>query len=383
MNKAFMLICIILLAAVSIALAQNEPVPTQINYQGRLIDAEGNGINGQRDFQFRIYNVPYAGDSVWGPQLEPNVNVVNGIYNVVLGDIEGDSLAAALSGGDCYLGIAAVEVGQSFENVPEITPRQQILSAPYAFNALNATRPVGARDENLAIRNNPAAPDHQIQIWFDYLTLYDDNGFIFVKSVPADSPKIVDIEQTGPGGRDTVDELNPNWHSKWCYIWMIFNPETSDLKGLLSLSSKNPAVPDGYAAKRRVGAIFNQQDGKFRLISQLDKQVVSERIQLDLTSSSEFQEINLEGLIPETATKIYGTMIETGGCQHIVASEPNPLEDPDRWGLGYLRQGKSPVGEHHFPYEMAVTTPQKIFNRREGCWTPSDNHWITVTGWQY
>ncbi len=123
---------IILLALAGGARAQG--VPAMINYQGQLVDGTGTPLpNGNYQLTFRIYSMDPGGSVLWGPQVVPSVPLVGGRFNVILGptDGNGQAVTTAFSSSATYL---EIQVGA---NSP-ISPRQQILSAPYALQAENA-----------------------------------------------------------------------------------------------------------------------------------------------------------------------------------------------------------------------------------------------------
>lgn len=133
---------LLLMTFVGLALkcANADTIPELVNYQGTLTDASGNILpNGLYSISFRIYESVDATAPVWGPQSfdgtsgagkGPQVSVVNGSFNVVLGplDTTGRSLNAALAQTNGVLGIT---VGTQ----PEVQPRQAILSVPYAVTS--------------------------------------------------------------------------------------------------------------------------------------------------------------------------------------------------------------------------------------------------------
>lgn len=113
-------------------------VPLLINYQGYLTDKDGNPLpTAEYTLSFSIFNVPTDGTSVWGPQTFEKVPVVKGYFNVILGPNDADNhrITDAFTSDLAYLSIS-VNGGLS------IRPRQRILSAPYAMNAMNGV-PVG------------------------------------------------------------------------------------------------------------------------------------------------------------------------------------------------------------------------------------------------
>lgn len=96
--------------------------PKTLNYQGYLTDGSGAPVNGSRSMVFKLYTVPSAGAPLWS-ETQPDVAVTNGIYQTILGTVNALNLAFDQT---YYLGVA---VGVD----PEMVPRQQLTSAPYAL----------------------------------------------------------------------------------------------------------------------------------------------------------------------------------------------------------------------------------------------------------
>lgn len=122
-----------------------QSVPALINYQGQLLNTDGTAM-ATADYQlaFQVYDAPEGGTAIWGPQLfdgsvgqgyGSKIPVVQGYFNVMLGpvDIAGRSITNAFDGPVRYL---EIRVGT---NAP-VTPRQRILSAPFAIRASVADR---------------------------------------------------------------------------------------------------------------------------------------------------------------------------------------------------------------------------------------------------
>jgi hypothetical protein len=138
---------VILLAGVRLV-GQAQIVPPLVNYQGRLSNPDGSPLP-TADYQltFSIYDAATNGALVWGPQIfdgpaalghGPKIPVVQGYFNVMLGptDTNGVSLANAFNATNRF-----VEITVSNHN--PILPRQQILTAPFAFQAANAAKLAG------------------------------------------------------------------------------------------------------------------------------------------------------------------------------------------------------------------------------------------------
>jgi len=107
-------------------------VPQVINYQGTLTDNNGKPVNGIKQLSFSLYDSETAGTKVWGPQIFSQVFVINGSFNIILGptDKEEKLIIEAFNSSNVFLGIT---IGD--DDGGEITPRQQILSTPFAFVA--------------------------------------------------------------------------------------------------------------------------------------------------------------------------------------------------------------------------------------------------------
>ncbi len=152
----------VLMTCFSAAAASN--IPLGINYQGQLVDSTGASLaNGDYALSFRIYSTDApATNLLWGPELfdggsgtghKPPATLVNGQFNVILDlDTNGQSLVNAL----------ITQVSQSWyleisiSNNAPITPRQQMLSAPFALNTANSEKLAGYGWEAVFTPGNPA-----------------------------------------------------------------------------------------------------------------------------------------------------------------------------------------------------------------------------------
>jgi len=130
--------------------ALSQSVPQLINYQGQLLDGTGTPLtNGDYVIQVRLFTAEAGGTLIWGPQVfngqsgagfAPKVSVVQGRFNLVLGpqDTAAQNLAAVFAANpSVYL---ELQIGTG----NPISPRQQILSSPFALNAANAINAVNA-----------------------------------------------------------------------------------------------------------------------------------------------------------------------------------------------------------------------------------------------
>lgn len=115
-----------------------EEVPTKFNYQAYLTDSGGTAINDSvHDFEFTVMDAATAGNAVGPTVTYLDQTVTSGRVNIQV------ALPPASFAGSAarYLKMRICTNGVSWE---ELTPRQQIVSVPYAYKAL---------DENLSYRS--------------------------------------------------------------------------------------------------------------------------------------------------------------------------------------------------------------------------------------
>jgi len=112
----------------------NAPTNTNIliPYQGRLTDPDGNPLSGAHTVAFSLYTEVTGGEPVWsegrfGPQ---RVNIVDGLFNVMLGDVNPLPQSTITNNSTLYLGI-------TIDPHEEMSPRVQLGAVPYAVHALN------------------------------------------------------------------------------------------------------------------------------------------------------------------------------------------------------------------------------------------------------
>jgi hypothetical protein len=133
-------------ALASSGLAQSSSVPTLISYSGKVVDASGNPITGQRLMVFRIWDGPTdsgAANRKWSEQQ--TVVLSAGEFSVLIG--AGSPVASESNSGTFadvfnpasgtssrYLGVT-VDDGNSATVDPEISPRQQVVTTAYAFRS--------------------------------------------------------------------------------------------------------------------------------------------------------------------------------------------------------------------------------------------------------
>jgi len=154
MKRVLILLVIGLLLPSTYMRAQS--VPPLMNFQGQVLAADGSPLaTGDYELTFQIFDAAEGGNLIWGPQVldgaggvghGPRIPVVQGYFNVMLGPF--DTGSRPLSG--AFLGATRFLEIKVDTNNP-ISPRQQILSAPYAFNAGNAANVLASGVSTLAI----------------------------------------------------------------------------------------------------------------------------------------------------------------------------------------------------------------------------------------
>jgi hypothetical protein len=110
-----------------IAGAVTAAIPQKINYQGRLTDSgTGLPLPGSHSAVFKIYDDSTDGVLLWSETTSVSADT-NGVFAVLLGSVNPIDLDFD---GPTYL---QVEIGGE-----TLTPRRELVSSPYAFNAMNS-----------------------------------------------------------------------------------------------------------------------------------------------------------------------------------------------------------------------------------------------------
>lgn len=192
MNAKLFASCLLgtaLLGLAPSALAQTA-VPSLMNYQGQLVDANGAPLTASStDLSFSIFTVASGGTAVWGPQTFTAITLLGGQFNVALGPA--DSSSRKLSDVLATTSSAYLEIKVG-NNAP-LAPRQLILSAPYAFRAGravladNATTLNGQQDTAFLKANAKAADSAKL----NGLT---DNDFLKVGGTAVNALKLNGVD---------------------------------------------------------------------------------------------------------------------------------------------------------------------------------------------
>ena len=155
---AYVLACVLFVCSVVHA-----QVPQKINYQGFLSSNTGVPVNSSSlpaplQLTFKLYDA--NGALLW-TEVQSNVSVTNGVFNVALGSVTPFSSATPsplLFDKPYFLGVQV-------NNDPEMTPRQPLAASPYALratiadvaNAVTAGAPLKIGSDNAALCDAPHA----------------------------------------------------------------------------------------------------------------------------------------------------------------------------------------------------------------------------------
>ncbi len=131
MKKGNVLSCL----SLSVILILMAAVPKVLNYQGKLLDTSGVGVNDTLDMTFRLYTSQTGGTAIWiedhnGTNAVP---VSNGLFSVELGSII--PFPPTVDFSIPYW--LEIQVGTEI-----LSPRERLTSAPYALQADRVTRAI-------------------------------------------------------------------------------------------------------------------------------------------------------------------------------------------------------------------------------------------------
>lgn len=109
---------------------------------------------------------------------------------------------------------------------------------------------VVADSRNLVCKNNGATPNTKVDITADAVVLAaTDNQPYLATNVS------LTIDTGAANGANALD--SGGLGTGWYYVYVIFNPATNTVAGLMSLSGSAPAMPSGYTFKALVGSIYS------------------------------------------------------------------------------------------------------------------------------
>jgi len=121
----FAMMCMLAVLAIN---AHGAGIPQLINYQGVLLDGEGDPVTGTRSVEFLLYDVETEGIALWAETQE--VDVSDGLFNVLLGSVEPIPFTM-FDSCEVYLALKVADDD-------EMEPRKRLVSVGYAFRANRA-----------------------------------------------------------------------------------------------------------------------------------------------------------------------------------------------------------------------------------------------------
>jgi hypothetical protein len=165
--------------------------------------------------------------------------------------------------------------------------------------------------QNVLTGVNASNPAYQVDISAGEVGADDGSDVIEVTT-----PLTVDITTIGAAnGLDGGSEASDTWY----YLFLIKNPATGAVAGLLSASSTSPTLPSGYTKKRLIGAVRNDGSSNFLPFIQAGKRVQYEDRQLVWSGAltSGFVAKDCSGVVPPVSRlaflSINGTMTSGTG----------------------------------------------------------------------
>lgn len=106
-------------------------VPTTLSYQGTLTDKNGGAVSGSTQLTFSLYSSSGVRKNPFYSETQTIVLPTNGQFATMLGSANPPLKIGKNFSGNTTVGITVVN-----GNDPELTPRQQLTSVPYAMNGV-------------------------------------------------------------------------------------------------------------------------------------------------------------------------------------------------------------------------------------------------------
>jgi hypothetical protein len=204
--KTGAMLVILFLSSGSLLSAQG----AKLGIQGILKKGDGTSVtDGNYALTFRIYNVAEGGTALW-TETQSSVPVNSGLYNAVLGSVT----ALNLSFSEDYF------VGVSVGSTPEMAPRLQLSTAPYALSVRGSTNTF-PNTGSVGVGTTSPASGYQLHLGntagnsYQLLEGSTGAGLTFIKgSVQATA---------GIGSSDNILRFNPGVNS------LVFQHNSTDV----------------------------------------------------------------------------------------------------------------------------------------------------------
>ena len=209
-----------------------------------------------------------------------------------------------------------------------------------------------------------------VSVTSNYVSLFNGTGF-YTAAAPS---LTITANTTGANGLDT-GSLATNWYS----VWVIYNPTTTTVAGLLSLSATSPTLPSGYTFKARVGWVRAASGSA--LVSTIQ---YGNSAQYTLTTgqsypsaatgntSNTWVSTTISNYIPTTTATIRGIVIlgnGAGSTSSYSAASPNNVPNPSGqpsptspfWVMAGGGIGSGTVNYAITPFEFSLEASNTIY----------------------
>ena len=210
------------------------------------------------------------------------------------------------------------------------TLTNKTITSPNFTNGANGNVQL-ARDTKIQVFSNITNPLFQIDVSYEYLTLYSDNGLAYIRSQT--TPITLDVSVTGAGGRAVSENAGSEQSDAWYYVY-IYDDGQGVSNGLLSLQSSwdNVAAPDkpsGSDYVRRIGAIRNDSSSDLVPVYQ-NQDILGTSLDVGIqTTSTSPVEVNIDSFCPPDITKsVIGSAGITGGGGQYSIQPSSSSSDP-------------------------------------------------------
>ncbi len=128
-----------LLVCLFLSSAAYATAPAALSYQGFLTDSVGNPVTGTWTITFGLYGAPSGGQALFEETLD--VTTDKGLFSVYLGTPDNPLPVASFETGQLFLALTV----ETDDGPVTLTPRQQVVSDPYALYAQDAAQ-LGGED---------------------------------------------------------------------------------------------------------------------------------------------------------------------------------------------------------------------------------------------
>ena len=126
--------CVLFVFALLLSLPAQAAAPAALSYQGFLTDSVGNPVTGTWTVTFGLYAAPSGGQPLFEESLD--VTTDKGLFSVYLGTPDNPLPVASFETGQLFLSLTV----ETDDGPVTLTPRQQVVSDPYALFAQDAAQ---------------------------------------------------------------------------------------------------------------------------------------------------------------------------------------------------------------------------------------------------